>query len=275
MTIKRILIRLAAVVFLTVPLGGFMFLEQALAPKAELWPRWQAFNPASRESIDHRPWERILRSFVKQGEDGINRVAYGRINDAAKAALAGYVKTLAMTPISKYGRKEQRAFWINLYNALTVKLIAGAYPVESIRDLDSPWDTKSVEVEGVALSLNDIEHRILRPIWRDPRIHYAVNCASIGCPNLFPVAFTGRNTGQLLELAAHGYINHPRGARVKDGRLIVSKVYGWFQKDFGGSEAGVIAHLRQYAEPALLDALKTQTGIDDYEYDWGLNDAGS
>ena len=135
-----------------------------------------------------------------------------------------------------YSRREQKAFWINLYNALTVRLVAESYSVGSIRDIASPFDTKVVEVEGQPLSLNDIEHRILRPIWSDARIHYAVNCAAIGCPNLLPVAFTGPNTGQLLELAAHGYINHRRGARIEDGGLIVSKIYGWFTEDFGSSE---------------------------------------
>lgn len=269
------LVRLAAIVLLTTPLMGFMFLEQTLAPKAELWPRWQAFNPASREAIDHRLWDRFLKAYVKQDKDGVNRVAYGRIGDGGKAVLAEYLDGLSKTPISRYGRAEQKAFWINFYNALTVRLIAQSYPLDSIRDIASPWDTKVSMVEGEPVSLNDVEHRILRPIWRDARIHYAVNCASIGCPNLLPVAFTGQNTGQLLELAAHGYINNRRGARIEAGGLIVSKIYGWFADDFGGNEKSVIAHLKEYAEPALLNALKTLDAIENYEYDWGLNDAGS
>jgi len=156
-----------------------------------------------------------------------------------------------------------------------VRLIVKEYPLGSIRDIEMPWDQKLAEVEGQPLSLNDIEHRILRPIWSDPRLHYAVNCAYVGCPNLLPVAFTGRNTSQLLELAAHGYINHPRGVRITDDGLIVSKIYGWFSEDFGGNDTSVIAHLRQYAEPALLAALQGRDAINDYEYDWGLNDAGS
>jgi hypothetical protein len=80
----------------------------------------------------------------------------------------------------------------------------------------------------------------LRPIWRDARVHYAVNCASIGCPNLIPFAFTGSNISQLLELAAYSYINHPHGVRIKDGNLIVSKIYACFSEDFGGTQESVI-----------------------------------
>ncbi len=130
-----------------------------------------------------------------------------------------------------------------------------------------------IEVEGEAVSLNDIEHRILRPIWRDPRVHYALNCASIGCPDLRAAAFTAENAEALLDTAARAYVNHPRGARVENDRLTVSSIYAWFREDFGGTEAGVIAHLKRYAGPELAKALETATDIGGYEYDWALNAA--
>ena len=155
------------------------------------------------------------------------------------------------------------------------------YPVDGIRDIDispglfadGPWDKKLVEIEGEDVSLNDIEHRILRPIWRDPRIHYAVNCASIGCSNLRPTAFTAANSDALLTAAAQAYVNHPRGARVEDGKLIVSSIYVWFQEDFGGNDAGVIRHLIRYAAAGLGTRLAGVTSIHTHDYDWGLNDA--
>ncbi len=263
-------------------LSGFMFLEVALAPKAEPWPHWQAFNGASRDRIDHRTWDAFLKTYLKPGPDGVNRVQYGRITDASKKALHGYLDRLRQTPIKLFKRTEQKAYWINLYNALTVRLVLEYFPVASIKDIEvssgplgGPFDKKLLEVNGEPLSLNDIEHRILRPIWRDPRIHYAVNCASIGCPNLLTQAFTGDNEDTLLESAANAYVNHPRGARIEDGKLIVSKIYGWFSEDFGGTEEGVIRHLRRYAQPSLARALEGRTAIDDYEYDWRLNGAGS
>jgi hypothetical protein len=123
------------------------------------------------------------------------------------------------------------------------------------------------------VSLDDIEHRILRPIWKDPRTHYSVNCASLGCPNLPAQAFTSSNLEQLLDDGARAYVNHPRGARVENGRLTVSSIYVWFAPDFGSGDAGVIAHLKQYAEPALKKKLGSVDRIADDEYDWALNDA--
>ncbi|MDP6709716.1 MAG: DUF547 domain-containing protein, partial [Alphaproteobacteria bacterium] len=134
-----------------------------------------------------------------------------------------------------------------------------------------PWDKKLFRVAGVALSLNDVEHRILRPIWRDPRIHYAVNCAALGCPNLQGEAFTGANTERLLEAAARAFVNHPRGVMVKGERLVVSSVYVWFQEDFEGTDTGVIRHLKRYAEPPLEAALDGVERIEDHAYDWRLN----
>ena len=154
-------------------------------------------------------------------------------------------------------------------------MILQSYPLDSIKDLDDPWDRKLFEVEAKALSLNDIEHRILRPIWRDPRIHYAISCASIGCPDLQLSAFTAANGDTLLDLGGQNYVNHRRGARVEGGELIVSKIYAWFSEDFGDSDENVIAHLRYLAEPPLAKKLEGITAIEDYEYDWRLNDAGS
>ena len=276
------MIQILGAAALALPLMGFMFLENVLAPKADLWPRWQPFNAASTAVIDHGPWSRFLKAYLKTNKNGVNRVLYGRVSDADKAALHGYIDRLRRTPIEDYNRAEQMAYWINLYNALTVRLVLEYYPVKSIKEIDissgvfgGPWDRKLLEVRGVPLSLNDIEHRILRPIWLDPRLHYAVNCASVGCPDLLPLAFTGANADTLLELGGQNFINHRRGARVEDGRLIVSKIYAWFIEDFGGSEQSIISHLRQKAEPPLARALKGRTTIEDYEYDWGLNDAGS
>jgi hypothetical protein len=173
------------------------------------------------------------------------------------------------------------AFWINLYNALTVQIVLAHYPVRSIRDIDlsrglfadGPWDQKLIRVDGQPLSLNDIEHRILRPIWADNRVHYAVNCAAVGCPNLATTAYTGANGDRLLGVAARAYVNTPRGAKVEQGRLTVSKIYAWYMDDFGGSEAGVIAHIESLAAPALQAALAARRGDIRTAYDWSLNDA--
>lgn len=251
------------------------------APKAELWPRWQAQDPASATRVDHGAWDGFLRRYVVESADGINRLRYGRVAPADKSALDAYVAMLATQRVSALARAEQRALWINLYNALTVKVVIEAYPISSIRDIRispglfaaGPWGKKLVRLEDEPLSLDDIEHRILRPIWNDPRTHYAVNCASTGCPNLQTRAYTAANMEQLLEAGARAYVNHPRGAEVSAGRLTASSIYVWFASDFGGSDAGVLAHLRRHADAPLATALAGVSRIAQDRYDWSLNDA--
>ncbi len=251
------------------------------APKAILWERWLLQDPESTIAVDHSPWNAFLKAYVIKGSDGINRVAYSKVTEGDKILLARYIDNLSKIPVSKLARSEQLPFWINLYNALTVQVVLDHYPVESIKDIDispgffsdGPWDKKLLTIEKEQVSLNDIEHRILRPIWKDPRIHYAVNCASIGCPNLRVEAFTHENSQDLLDKGAHDYINHPRGVSIERDKLIVSSIYRWFSEDFGETDPRIISHLMQYATPALAEKLKIFTTISDHRYDWSLNDA--
>jgi hypothetical protein len=251
----------------------------AAGPKAKLWARWTTNDPASTATIDHSAWQGLLQRYVRPYSDGINRVAYGSVTADDRRVLEQYIARLAVLPISTYNRKEQRAYWINLYNALTVKVILDHYPIKSIRKIKpgllsiGPWRQKLVTVEGQQLSLDDIEHRILRPIWRDPRLHYAVNCAANGCPNLQTEPFTANNTDTLLTDAAREYVNNWRGVAIERGRLIVSSLYEWYQEDFGDSDEGVIHHLRRYANPELVAQLSEVKRIADDRYDWALNDA--
>ena len=272
------MIRAAVLLFLV-----FLALPAAAAgPKAELWARWQAHDPTSAVRVDHGSWGRFLAHYLRVEPQGANRVDYARVTAADHVGLAAYVAEMEAVAVSGLNRREQMAFWINLYNALTVKVILDHWPVSSIRDIDispglfsdGPWGKKLAVVEGEKIALDDIEHRILRPIWQDPRIHYAVNCASIGCPDLAPRPFTGDTTDRMLTTAAETYVNSPRGARIdSDGRLVVSKIYDWFIDDFGGAEAGVLAHLAQYAGPDLKARLAGRREIDGHAYDWRINAA--
>lgn len=252
------------------------------APEAELWPRWQTHDPVSTTQVDHSAWDTLLTAYLRPQADGITRFAYTAVTADDRARLADYLRLLAATPVSGLRRDEQYAYWVNLYNALTIDVVLDHLPVESILDIGispglfshGPWGAKLVEVEGEMLSLDDIEHRILRPIWADPRTHYAVNCASLGCPNLAPEAFTAGNRERLLESGAHAYVNHPRGVSVDSrGRLTASSIYDWFAADFGGNEQGVLAHLARFADAPLAASLRSADGIRAYDYDWSLNGA--
>jgi hypothetical protein len=254
----------------------------AAAPRAELWQRWTAHDPQSTRRIDHGAWEKFLMRYVRLGADGGSRVAYGEVSPEGRAALEGYAEQLAALPISQYDRAEQMAYWINLYNALLVRLVLDHYPIESVRTLGgreggpwtgAPWTVPEVVIEGEPVSLSDIEHRILRPIWQDPRVHYALSCAALGCPGLQPEPFRAERLERQLNEAAMAYINDPNCIRLVDRTLEVSSLFRWYQEDFGGSERAVINHLMAYAEPELAMQLQQFDRISADAFDWRLNDA--
>ncbi|MEM7222309.1 MAG: DUF547 domain-containing protein [Pseudomonadota bacterium] len=273
---RRALLALTALAAVSM---GLVQASQA-APSAELWARWSTHDANAQTTIDHRAWDRFLKRYVTERPGRANLVAYGKVSRADARALQGYIDGLAALPISTYNRPEQFAYWINLYNALTVNVVLDHYPVKGIRDIDispgwfadGPWGKKLVTIEGEDVSLDDIEHRILRPIWQDPRIHYAVNCASIGCPDLVKQAVTADNAEAYLTAGARNYVNDPRGAQIRGGKLYVSSIYNWFEEDFA-VDGGVVAHLKKYANPDLASYLAQIDEVSGDGYDWALNDA--
>jgi hypothetical protein len=273
-TIQRVLVAVLCLIAVSSVAGG-----QAEPPR--LWERWLASDPESTREIDHSAWEAFLTRYVRIGSDNIHRVAYGQVTPADRKALDDYLLQLSSTPISGYNRTEQLAYWINLYNALTVRTVLGHYPVASIRDIDispgllatGPRDAPMIEIEGQALSLNDIQNRILRPIWSDSRILYALSCAALGCPNLRPVPFTSDRLDHQLSEAAIAFINDPRCIQTEDRQLVVSSLLRWYREDFGGSDRAVIHYLMGFAEPRLAMKLQHFERIDGDVFDWRLNDA--
>ena len=238
----------------------------------------------STQVVDHAAWDQLLQTYVKPGADGLNRVDYAALKASGLPALRSYIRTLEQVDPASLDRNEQFAFLANLYNAKTLEIAASHYPVKSIRDISlggglvaalsgGPWKAKVVKIQGVELSLDDIEHGILRPVFKDPRVHYAVNCASISCPNLRTEAFIGAKLNQQLDSAARDYVNSPRGVRFENGRPVISSIYVWFEDDFGGTDQGVLDHLRRYAAPPLERRLAGVKSIGKDAYDWGLNDA--
>lgn len=247
-------------------------------PKAELWAYWDQADDMSSKAFDHSLWQEILTDYVVAGQDKINRVAYAELGSGdGLATLVAYIDQQAALDPRGYSKAEQLGYWINLYNALTVQRVV-KYPKKGsiLRMGDKffsigPWNDKVVTVAGEALTLNDIEHRILRPIWRDHRIHYAVNCASIGCPNLRSSAFDAANAQALLADAEHAYINHPRGVMQRaNGKIQLSSIFDWYSVDFGSDERAILQYLSLHHE-TLGEVLKNYTGSVKYDYDWGLN----
>ncbi len=251
-------------------------------PDSDLWAFWATADDANPQQVDHSAWQALLDRYRSvNAADSIARFDYAGVTMEDRELLKAYLNALSGLDPRMLSRAEQRAYWINLYNALTVEVVLRYYPVKSIRKIEGglfdlgPWSEPYLTIAGQTLTLNDIEHRILRPGWNDPRIHYAVNCASLGCPDLAAEAYTAANTEALLDANARAYINHPRGVTVAGNKATASSIYNWFDVDFGGDEAGVVAHWLQYADAELAaelaaagDKLKIK-----YGYDWSLNES--
>ena len=242
---------------------------------------WNVSDETSDFAVDHTDWQDLLDEYLLTHPSGVNRLNYASLKNSTDdlTKLNAYLDMLQSLDPRTFARAEQKPYWINFYNALTVKVVVDEYPVDSIKEihegwipLTGPWQDVHAKLADQDLTLDDIEHGILRPIWRDSRIHYGVNCASIGCPNLVATAFTRANTDSLLDAAAREYVNHPRGVDVVDEDfMVISSIYDWFVVDFGDSEETVIEHLKLYADDELLKQLDGFVGAIDYEYDWDLN----
>ncbi|KEQ13787.1 hypothetical protein GZ77_16015 [Endozoicomonas montiporae] len=253
------------------------------APEKDYWSFWDKHDSHSQLEVDHSDWQIILDKYVRYSDKlQMHTFVYGGVSRENSERLRGYLKNLSQIDPGTLNKNEQLAYWINLYNALTVELILKNYPVKSITKLGKgwfrvgPWDDELISIAGKELSLNDIEHRILRPIWNNARIHYAVNCASIGCPDLAPEMYTGKRIEAQLDEAARRFINQSKGVNFVGGRLVLSKIFEWYGGDFAAKdvsgEEGVWKELLQFADAKLRSRLEAYKGGISYRYNWKLNE---
>jgi len=211
---------------------------------------------------DHSVWDRFLKLHVSSA--GV--VNYKGIL-ANKPELNAYCKNLADHPIKEdWSRNEKMAYWINAYNAFTIKLIIDNYPVAKIIDLEGgkPWDKKWIKLGAKIYSLNQIENDILRPVYKEPRIHFAVNCAAKSCPPLLNRAWTAANLESNFEKQSKAFINNVKYNQISDGAANLSKIFDWYGEDFGD--------LRSYINKYSSQKIGDGDEIKFMEYDWRLND---
>lgn len=278
-SIKRIIMKLPypnwlANIVAVVALAATISLAVA-APDSKVQEFWMTHDETSTIKVSHQTWQEILDKYLDaEHPSGINRFDYAAVKKSDRRLLNDYLEALQAIDPRSLSRAEQLAYWINFYNALTVHVVLQEYPVDSIRSirfitsLFGPWDKNLVKVKNQNLSLNDIEHEILRPIWQDPRIHFAVNCASIGCPNLIDKAFSAANSDELMEAAASDFINHRRGVEINGERATLSSIFDWYSDDFGVNESEVMDYIHRYRHAS--DEIHTITSFE-YQYDWALN----
>lgn len=229
-----------------------------------------ALQPA-RKPVDNSLYAALLRKYDTNG-----RIDYRGLK-ADEKQLDAYLKVLATTDTGKLDREEQFAFYINAYNAWTLKLVLSGYPgITSIWDLggrffNKPFDKKFIRLDGKQISLDDIENRILRPRFKDPRVHFAINCASKSCPALSAVPYDGKRLNAQLDAATRRFINDPTRNYLKGDTLYASKLFKWYRADF---KTGIIGFFIRFADTPLKEKLIRERGrlhVRYLPYDWTLN----
>jgi hypothetical protein len=221
----------------------------------------------------HSGWDALLAAHVAAG-----KVDYqGFKQDEAK--LDEYLAVLDNTTPGSLSEPEQLAYYINAYNAYTVKLILDRFkngqPVKSIKSIgglfSSPWSIRFARLGGETFTLDNIEHDILRPKFKEPRVHFAVNCASISCPSLISEAYTAEKLEKQLENNTITFLHNREFNTISGNTLYVSKIFSWFSEDFNND---TVAFVKKYAHGELLAAIEAageSLKVKYLDYDWSLN----
>lgn len=216
----------------------------------------------SVNTVNHNLWNSLLQKHVStQGN-----VSYKGFKESEKE-LDDYLGFLSEnTPQNSWTKADKLAYWINAYNAFTVKLIIDNYPVKSIKDIKKPWDKKFIPIGDKLLSLNHIEHEILRKM-KEPRIHFAIVCASVSCPKLQNTAFEPSKTEEQLNNATKEFLSDSARNELSQNSIKISKIFKWFSSDFK-QNGSLIDFLNIYSEITISQNAKKSFK----DYDWNLNE---
>lgn len=212
--------------------------------------------------VDHSTWDKLLKKYVADNGD----VNYKGFKKDAEL-LNSYIQYLSTkVPTETWSKPEKLAYFINVYNTNTIKLIIDNYPIKSIKDIKNPWSKNRIKIGDKDFSLEDIEHEILRKM-DEPRIHFAINCASASCPRLLNSAYTSENVEQLLDKATKSFIANPKKNTITEYSVQLSKIFQWYKSDFttGGS---LIDYINQYSTVKIHQ----DATISYLDYDWSLNE---
>jgi hypothetical protein len=265
---------------LTAPALGLILAASCGAPApgratGEVAGAVEASLSGGEERFGHEEWDRLLAAGTRGG-----LVDYG-VMGARRAELDAYLERVAAASLARLAPAHLEALLINAYNALTVRSILDAPGVRSIRDIPGVWTGRRHRVGGFDLTLDDVEHRVLRPYFRDPRLHFALNCASRSCAPLPPWAFDGGRLDGQLEERARAFLSDPRQARIEGGRLVLSRYFDWYAGDFvterwRGAAPSIALYVKRHAAPEVAAFIERHGGrppIAFLDYDWSLNDA--
>ncbi len=223
----------------------------------------------AQENIDNTIYASLLKKYIV----GV-RVNYDGLKKDEKI-LDEYLNLLSVTDIKSLPLNTQFAYYINVYNAFTLKLILTQYPgINSIKEIggffSNPWKKKFIPLQGKTVNLDYIEHQVLRPKFKDPRVHFAINCASKSCPPLRNEPYEAKQLEKQLDEQAHKFINDKKHNYFKDDQLYLSKIFKWFKVDFNNNPS---LFIKQYADNDLKEKLNGHSNlkIGYLEYNWALN----
>jgi len=231
------------------------------APKVETPKEKEAVAPSAGDVHKHE----ILQSLLSAHVSGTGVVDYKALK-SKEAQLDEYLKLLSdNTPAASWSRDQKLAYWINSYNAFTIKVILKNYPLKSIKDISGGkiWDSKWITLGSTKYSLNDIENTIVRPQFKDARIHFALNCGAKSCPPLDNTAYLPSNVQTLLEQNAKAFVRNKTMNDIAASKVVISSIFDWYGKDFGS----IPEFLTKYSGVTVSQNAK----IEFKTYDWSLN----
>lgn len=247
------------------------------ATQSSLTEHWRAHSKNSTATIDHSAFAAFLQQYVVKREDAPNLVRYSKVTPADHKRLEAYIQKLEHVQLRQYNRYVQLAYWLNLYNAALIDLVLDHYPLKHVYTIGgasaSPWAIPVVTIDGYKLSLNDIRHYILDPIWQERVIDYGLSWAAMGGPELRAKPYHGKDIFIQLRHAAKNFVNSPQALTIKNSHLILSRFFDWFRFEFGGSTTAVISQVREHSYPDRSLRLDIFDAIYGFTFDWRLNDA--
>ena len=236
---------------------------------SQSWPIWNKSNESNPDIVDHSLFDGFLKTYVMTNHpSGINRFRYGDVSRKDRKKLDTYIKRLASQDPRDFRKYEQKAYWLNLYNALTIQSLLKNYPLKLV---NADKLNSRLKVAGVKLTRADIGNRILRPIWHDYKVIFGLSCANLGCPAVQDKAFTAANMNALLRQSAREFINHPRGLVVNRKELRVSKIFDWYRDDFGADNKNLLKLFAHYADDKKALYILGFSGTIEYGHDRRLN----
>lgn len=270
---KKYIINLAIVL-----VSAFFSSVAMAAIEARLIKFWDDSEESSLINLDHTPYQEILQKYVlPNGANGIARFDYERVSEQDLAKLQNYLKYLQFMEPRQLSSAEAKAYWINLYNAATLNMVINAYFDKGIskvmgRGLPARrWRRDIVTVSQQDMSLEDILNGVIRPLYKDPRVHYALFYGALGGPDISTDVLDGDNNNELLNQFEANYLKHSRAVRVESGELILSEMFKNFDTDFAPNKSELLTYLKERVPEDVAQSMNNISSDITYEYDLTLN----